>query len=81
MSTARRELLVRFCAALWGLAIAMALLPFWERPAPPTQPPGYMTSLGIDAHASFRFTLACALEALRLAAIGAVKAARDLLRR
>ena len=56
MTTARRELLVRLCAALWGLAIAIALLPLWERPAPPTQPPGYMKALGIGAHASFRFT-------------------------
>jgi hypothetical protein len=57
MTTARRELLLRFCAALWGLAIGISLLPFWERPAPPNQPPGYMTALGIDAHASFRFAL------------------------
>jgi len=55
--TARRELLLRVCAALWGLAIGIALLPFWTRPAPPTQPPGYMTALGVDAHASFRFAV------------------------
>ncbi|MEK6373101.1 MAG: hypothetical protein AABO58_10430 [Acidobacteriota bacterium] len=51
----RRELLLRVCAALWGLAIGISLLPLWSRPAPPNQPPGYMTTLGIDAHASFRF--------------------------
>jgi GNAT superfamily N-acetyltransferase len=56
-SAQARELLVRLCAALWGFAIAIALLPLWERPAPPAQPPGYMTALGIDAHASLRFTL------------------------
>ena len=53
----RRELLLRLCAALWGLAIAISLLPFWTRPAPPTQPPGYMTSIGVDAQASFRFVI------------------------
>ena len=53
----RRELLLRLCAALWGLTIGMALLPLWLRAAPPTQPPGYMKALGIDAHASFRFAL------------------------
>lgn len=51
----RRELLLRVCAALWGLAIGISLLPFWSSPASPNQPPGYMTTLGIDAHASFRF--------------------------
>src|SRR5262245_13262808 len=55
--TARRELLLRFCSALWGLAIGISLFPFWERPAPPTQPIRYMKALGIDAHASFRFAL------------------------
>jgi len=37
--------------------------------------------ISVTAGASFRFTLACALEALRLAAIGVAKAARNLLRR
>lgn len=55
--TTRRELLLRVCAALWGLAIGVSLLPFWTRPAPPNQPPGHMTALGIDAHASFRFAV------------------------
>ena len=31
--TGRRELLLRFCSALWGLAIGISLLPLWERPA------------------------------------------------
>src|SRR5207248_2450629 len=55
--TAKRELLLRLCAALWGLAIGISLLPLWEQPAPPTQLPGYMKAIGIDAHASFRFAL------------------------
>ena len=57
MTTTTRELLLRLCAALWGLAIGISLLPMWERPAPPDQLPGYMKSIGIDAHASFRFAL------------------------
>ena len=43
------------CAAAWGLAIGISLLGIWDRPAPPGQLPGLMTSLGKDAHASFRF--------------------------
>jgi hypothetical protein len=52
-----RELYLRLCAALWGLAIGISLLPLWERPAPAGQMPGYMKAIGIDAHASFRFAL------------------------
>jgi len=65
--SAKRELLLRVCAALWGLAIGISLLPFWTRPAPPTQPPGYMTALGIDAHASFRFAVGLMLLPLLVA--------------
>jgi hypothetical protein len=64
---APRDLLLRLCAALWGLAIGISLLPFWSRPAPPAQPPGYMTSLGIDAHASFRFAVGLMLLPLLVA--------------
>lgn len=57
MSASFRELLLRLCAAIWGFAIAVSLLPVWLRPAPPGQPPGYMTTLGLDARASFRFVI------------------------
>ena len=43
------------CAAAWGLAIGISLLGIWDKPAPPDQLPGLMTTLGKDAHASFRF--------------------------
>jgi len=52
-----KALLLRLSAAIWGLAIAISLLPLWLRPAPPGQPPGYMTALGLDARASFRFVI------------------------
>jgi hypothetical protein len=55
--SSRRELLLRLSTAIWGLAIAISLLAFWQRPAPPDQLPGFMKSVGIDAHASFRFAL------------------------
>jgi hypothetical protein len=64
-----RELLLRVCTALWGLAIGVSLLPFWTRSAPPNQPPGYMTALGIDAHASFRFAVGLMLMPLLVAFI------------
>ncbi|HYM60310.1 MAG TPA: hypothetical protein VEZ11_05395, partial [Thermoanaerobaculia bacterium] len=50
-----REALLSLCAAIWGLAIAIALLPYWMRPAPPGQIPGFLTLAGLDAHAPFRF--------------------------
>jgi hypothetical protein len=50
-----RERLLTFCAAVWGLAVAIALLPRWTRPAPPGQLPGFATSAGFDAQAPFYF--------------------------
>jgi hypothetical protein len=50
-----RERLLTFCAAVWGLAVAMALLPHWMRPAPPGQLPGFATASGFDAQAPFLF--------------------------
>ena len=50
-----RERLLSLCAALWGLAIAIALLPRWTGPAPPGQLPGFATSSGFDARAPFCF--------------------------
>ncbi|MEO8383109.1 MAG: hypothetical protein ABI779_25860 [Acidobacteriota bacterium] len=50
-----RERLLSLCAALWGLAIAIALLPRWTTPAPAGQLPGFATSAGFDARAPFFF--------------------------
>jgi len=55
VTPALRARLLAVCAAGYGLALAIALSPTWLRPAPPGQLPGYMTSIGLDAHASFRF--------------------------
>jgi len=46
---------LRAASALWGFAVAIALLPIWSRPAPPGQLPGIATMLNIDAHAPMRF--------------------------
>lgn len=55
LTPAQRANLLSFFAAVYGLAIAIGAYPLWLRPAPPGQPPGYMTSIHLDAHASFRF--------------------------
>jgi hypothetical protein len=49
--------LIPLAAALWGLGVAVALIPVWERPAPPDQAVGYMKAVGIDAHAPLRVWL------------------------
>ncbi len=54
MTQAQRAAALRVCAALYGLAVAISMAAVWMRPAPPDQPPGFMTSIGIDATASFR---------------------------
>lgn len=53
--TARRELLLSVAFAVWGLAIAIALISVWDRPAPPDQLPGMAKALGFDAHGPFRW--------------------------
>jgi hypothetical protein len=53
MSRAARQMYLATCAALWGLGIAIALYPYWIRPAAPGQLPSYLTSKNIDSHASF----------------------------
>lgn len=55
--TGRRDLILRAAAAIWGFAIAIALLPLWLGPPPPGQLPGYATSMGFDARAPMRFVL------------------------
>jgi hypothetical protein len=59
--TARRDLLLRIGAAIWGFAIAISLLPFWLGPSPPGQLPGFATSMGLDARAPLRFVLSLIL--------------------
>jgi len=59
--TARRDLILRIGAAIWGFAIAISLLPFWLGPPPPGQLPGYATSMGLDARAPMRFVLSLIL--------------------
>lgn len=39
--------------SLWGFAIGVSLLPWWQRPAPPGQLPGFATAHGFDAHGPF----------------------------
>lgn len=56
-----RAVLLRLCASLWGLAVGIALHPFWLQPALPNQPPGLLTALNIDARAPLRFAGALAL--------------------
>ncbi|HEX7150662.1 MAG TPA: hypothetical protein VF618_04170 [Thermoanaerobaculia bacterium] len=57
MTARQRELLLTVVAALWGLAIGLALSPVWQRPAPPGQLPGFATLHNLDAHAPLRFFL------------------------
>lgn len=45
------------CAALWGLAIAIALHPIWMTAAPPGQLPGFATANGFNGHAPLEFIL------------------------
>jgi hypothetical protein len=53
----RRDLILRAAAAIWGFAIAVALLPMWLGPPAPGQLPGYATAMGLDARAPMRFIL------------------------
>jgi hypothetical protein len=47
--------LLRVASAAWGLAVAIALLPHWTRPAQPGQLPGFATAAGLDANAPMHF--------------------------
>src|SRR6266513_2697212 len=64
----RTVIALRVTAAIWGTAIAIALLPFFTRPAPPGQLPGYATSINIDAGAPMRFIAALVLLPIMLPA-------------
>ena len=46
---------LHIASAAWGLAVAIALLPHWTRPAQPGQLPGFATSIGLDANAPMHF--------------------------
>jgi hypothetical protein len=62
----QRATLLSLCTAVYGLAAGIASHPLWLRPAAPDQRPGYMKSIGIDAHSSLYFF--AALVGLTLAA-------------
>jgi hypothetical protein len=53
--TARREWLLSIAFAVWGLAIAIAMVAVWDRPATPDQLPGFARTHGFDAHGPFRW--------------------------
>lgn len=52
-----RSRFLSFCAATFGFALAVALMPVWTRPAPPGQLPSFMTSQNLDASAAYHFLL------------------------
>jgi hypothetical protein len=50
----RREAFLSAAIALWGLAIAIALVPFWSGPPYDGQTASYATKIGLDARAPMR---------------------------
>jgi hypothetical protein len=58
---AQRHLVLRLAAAVYGLALAISLLPTFLRPAPAEQLPGAAAAAGFDARASFWFLAAVIL--------------------
>ena len=60
-SPSTSSLVLRVAAATWGFAVAVALLPHWIRPARPGQPPGFATSINLDANAPVYFIAALIL--------------------
>ncbi|HEX8155091.1 MAG TPA: hypothetical protein VF698_18305, partial [Thermoanaerobaculia bacterium] len=55
LTPTQRLAVLNACAAVYGLAAGASLLPLWLQPARPGQLPGYITELGFDSHAPFRF--------------------------
>jgi len=55
LTESRRELVLSTIFAVWGLAIAIAMISVWNRPAPAGQLPGVATALNFDAHGPFRW--------------------------
>jgi hypothetical protein len=64
----QRTLVLQACAASFGLAVAIALLPIWMRPATPGQLPGFLTARGLNAHAPMEFIAGVVLLPLLAAA-------------
>jgi hypothetical protein len=58
---ARRDLVLRAAAAVWGFAIAISLLPIWLGPPTADQLPGYAKMTGFDSRAPLRFVLGLVL--------------------
>lgn len=58
MKLARRELVLSAAFSLWGLAIAIALMSVFHRPAPPDQTMGLAKVSNFDAHGPMRWMLA-----------------------
>lgn len=56
-SERRREILLSGAFAVWGLAIAIALITIWRKPAPPDQLMGLAKVQGFDAHGPLRWML------------------------
>ncbi|HEX6639486.1 MAG TPA: hypothetical protein VF215_00160, partial [Thermoanaerobaculia bacterium] len=50
-----RETLLHIAFAIWGLAIGIALIAFFDRPAPADQLVGTAKAQGFDAHGPFRW--------------------------
>ncbi|HUR82100.1 MAG TPA: hypothetical protein VM733_15145 [Thermoanaerobaculia bacterium] len=61
MRPSRRELVLSAAFAIYGLAIAIASLGIFERPAPPDQAMGLAKATNIDAHGPMRWVLALML--------------------
>jgi hypothetical protein len=55
LTPSQRATFLSLCTAVYGLAIAIASFPLWIRESTPDQLPGFMKSIGLDAHTSFRF--------------------------
>ncbi|MEO8034063.1 MAG: hypothetical protein ABI837_06485, partial [Acidobacteriota bacterium] len=64
-----RSRILSLCAALWGLAIAIALHPIWMTAAPPGQLPGFATANGFDGRAPLEFILGLILLPIIAAAV------------
>ena len=61
MKPSRRELVLSAAFALWGLAIAIALITVFRRPAPADQTPGLAKVTDFDAHGPMQWMLALML--------------------
>lgn len=69
-STEFRKRVLATAAAVFGISLGIALLPAWLRSAPAGQLPGFMTAVGLDARASYRFFAGLVALALLTPALG-----------